>query len=1102
MSLSIEPVSRSLAEDDLSRARARPGTWVCALGLIALAIALRTPVLAVLGARLVLLLGSARSDGGLWEELFSQRVSGDRWHLGLVSTPADLFLTGLAALVILRVLAFSPERAVEEPPRSIPAFLRAVRIVLGLAISIVPLVLAVAAGYHRSDLLSEMSLVPASGAVFLGLTGAVALLASMVALAAGLLRIETSWTGRFFAPVGFLLLAGTLSSLGSWWAPAAAMLGSASLALWLSRRMKELPRLDLLGRAATAVFLVAAASVIGASGAAAGKLRRFDRALDRAEQAEGTKGERLRRWEERVADAALSPWLPAGERTVPSDLARALWVRGADAEFPGEGDVLTVRNPAGEVVSSFGVIRPGTEGRGRTTAARIPVPSFRASWKLIADPRGDDRDSLLTAVVAGDLPERVPVDRLEYDAAGRLTRPRAGDRFKLPDMLLTQARSRGTASGFANTATSSLRMHVRSVSGAFVAYTTPTESPLATLGAATAAAEAALLLVLPILLAGTTLFPAQLWLWLGRGRLLGSFRARLVALVFLFGALPLAGSVFLVQLALERHSGAETTRRARGILAEARRALPNVEGSLPDESDLNRAASVIGSDLLLYRDGRLLFASRALPVAAEIAEDLLTAPVAETLAEGRREAAAVSTRAHGGLPRMVEAAESVSRDGREALAVVVAEDEAGRLAVDSLVLFAFAVALGAFGLGGRAAISLSRPIEDLIEGAELIGSGRAAPPIERPSTVDLARLVDSFEAMASRVKERTESLARERAAAVGLLSNLTAAVILFRERDRAVLLANPTADQILPGRDLEQRTTPAAWAPLRDALDESRRGPSPHETRITVFDGGQQRVFRVVIATLPPDESEERSLLLLEDLTDFIRADRLTAWVDAARSIAHDVKNPLTPIRLSAERLLRFGARGLAAPEGALEQAAVNILRQVDILTERIGRLARFSDPSTVERLALDPIAVNELLTEVASDYAAHERISVDVNVAPDLGPLAADRALLRDALTNFLLNAVEAIGDAGGRIRLSAEPSVLEDGRTGVSFACEDDGPGVPDEQLGRLFDPTFSTKSRGSGMGLAAARRAVERQGGSVFAQPGRSGGLRIGFVIPTIA
>jgi nitrogen fixation/metabolism regulation signal transduction histidine kinase len=449
----------------------------------------------------------------------------------------------------------------------------------------------------------------------------------------------------------------------------------------------------------------------------------------------------------------------------------------------------------------------------------------------------------------------------------------------------------------------------------------------------------------------------------------------------------------------------------------------------------------------------------------------------------------------------VEAAEPLSTGGEDALAVVIAEDEAARVAVDGLVLFTVAVALGAFGLGGRSALALSRPVEDLIEGAEKIGSGEEAPPIERPRTADLARLVEAFEAMGSRVRERTESLARERRAAVNLIENLTAAVLLFREKDGAVLLANPAAERVLEGGDLAARLAGPEWAPLRAALEAGRRRRAPYETRIAVPGETAERVYRVVVAPLPPDGSEERSLLLLEDLTDFVRADRLTAWVDAARAIAHDVKNPLTPIRLASERLLRLEARGETPSRGLLAATAQSILRQVETLTERIGRLARFSDPSALATTRFDEEATHAILSEVVSDYAAKETLAFTVDVAPHLPPFLADRALLSDVLSNLVLNAVEAIGDAGGRVVLSARPGTLPGGAPGVTLACEDDGPGVPQEAVERLFDPAFSTKSRGSGMGLAAARRAVERHGGLVFAEPGAGGGLKVGFTLPAI-
>jgi signal transduction histidine kinase len=131
-----------------------------------------------------------------------------------------------------------------------------------------------------------------------------------------------------------------------------------------------------------------------------------------------------------------------------------------------------------------------------------------------------------------------------------------------------------------------------------------------------------------------------------------------------------------------------------------------------------------------------------------------------------------------------------------------------------------------------------------------------------------------------------------------------------------------------------------------------------------------------------------------------------------------------------------------------------------------------------------------------------HETLEIEVETAPDLHAFAADPFLVRDALTNFVVNAVEAIGAAPGHVRLSAGNVTLADGAPGVRFACADDGPGVPEEAAGRLFEPTFSTKSRGSGMGLAAVRRAAERHAGSVFAHPRPEGGLVVGFTLPALS
>jgi C4-dicarboxylate-specific signal transduction histidine kinase len=171
----------------------------------------------------------------------------------------------------------------------------------------------------------------------------------------------------------------------------------------------------------------------------------------------------------------------------------------------------------------------------------------------------------------------------------------------------------------------------------------------------------------------------------------------------------------------------------------------------------------------------------------------------------------------------------------------------------------------------------------------------------------------------------------------------------------------------------------------------------------------------------------------------------------------------------------------------------------VEILTDRIGRLSRFSEPAAAEPRPLSRDEVSRLLEEIASDHASPS-VRVRAQVAPELPDVPADPALLRDGLANFVVNALEAVGGGAAEIVLVAEAAALGDGTPGVRFSCADDGPGVAPELLPRLFEPAFTTKSRGSGMGLAATRRAVERRGGAVFAAPRAAGGLVVGFILPT--
>ncbi len=619
----VEPRPSGVAADDVARRRALPAALAFGALAVVLGAVVRRPVTGLAAARFALLLGMPRGVSGLYAP-----IPPGGSVLGLFATPADVLLTGLLAAAVAGALT----RARPFSGRFGSAAL------LGTPLACLPWLAGRWAGEARPALLEGMSIVPAGAAAFAEQTGLVALSAAgLLASAALLSRLLPRRRHGVIAAFAVAAAGGSfVASGGPLAAPfglVAAILAAASLA----HRAVPSERDDLLARASTAVFVVAAATLLFGAGLADGGRRFVDRALLRAERAAAGDALESRRtsiagWEARVGDPRLEPWLPAADRTHNDDLARALWVRGADEDFPALGDMLTIRSPLQATTSSFGVMRPGS--RAPDSVQPVTIPSaFPATFLHVAWPREADRDPLLSWVASREVPDRVAAERLEWDAAGRPSGPR-GESVELPPSLLAAARRKGKAVGVVATADGPRRVHVRSVPDGFAGFAAPVDPPLTSAGASVAAGEAALVLLVPVLFAfrpsrGGPRAPGP--------RFFGTFRARLVALVVLFGALPLAASVVLVRLALANHATRETGRRARDLVMEGRRVLQSGEEGLATspEGELNRAAAVIGTDLLRYRDGTLVAASRALPVSAAIARERLSAAVAQGLAEGR-----------------------------------------------------------------------------------------------------------------------------------------------------------------------------------------------------------------------------------------------------------------------------------------------------------------------------------------------------------------------------------------------------------------------------------------------------------------------------------
>lgn len=248
--------------------------------------------------------------------------------------------------------------------------------------------------------------------------------------------------------------------------------------------------------------------------------------------------------------------------------------------------------------------------------------------------------------------------------------------------------------------------------------------------------------------------------------------------------------------------------------------------------------------------------------------------------------------------------------------------------------------------------------------------------------------------------------------------------------------------------------------------------------------------FRVVRVPLPvPDGTAAGSLILLDDVTSLMKSNQLEAWAEMARAIAHEIKNPLTPIQLSAEHIRKLLIDRGHAAEPEIEACLATIVRNVKELRDISGA---FSTYAKIPDLALQPIDPGAFLREIAAPYRAAPPPSVTIVLRQEeTAPILADPRALGRAIVNLIENALQAMPD-GGTLGISSGPG--EPGE--VVLSIEDTGTGLTPDARAHLFEPYFSTKSAGTGLGLAIVRRVVLGHNGSidVTSEPGRGTAFRI--------
>ncbi len=401
-----------------------------------------------------------------------------------------------------------------------------------------------------------------------------------------------------------------------------------------------------------------------------------------------------------------------------------------------------------------------------------------------------------------------------------------------------------------------------------------------------------------------------------------------------------------------------------------------------------------------------------------------------------------------------------------------------------LTLVLLLTALLAMLVAFNAARRLSQPIRDLALATSEVAAGRFPDELTVSSRDELGFLVGSFNVMTRELAASRQALEAQRRYLEIVLGRLSAGVVAIDGEGRLSAF-NDSAERILglAGRERQSLDRVRAERPdlagLLDILIE-RAGVPTGDWRQEIQLGLPDRPLVLVCRGSDLPREIGGQVVVFDDVTVLDQAQREAAWAEVARRLAHEVKNPLTPIQLAAERLQYKLDPLLEKPEQALlERATTTIRAQVDTLKRLVDAFGDYARPV---RLKLEAVDLAGLVQEVADLYASGDQpVRFELEVAEDTPLVRADQASLRRVLLNLVRNAQEAHPEGGPVISISLQPE-RRDSEAGVAWRVADNGPGFDPQVIERIFEPYVTTKQRGTGLGLAIVRRILEEHGGHI--------------------
>ncbi len=415
-----------------------------------------------------------------------------------------------------------------------------------------------------------------------------------------------------------------------------------------------------------------------------------------------------------------------------------------------------------------------------------------------------------------------------------------------------------------------------------------------------------------------------------------------------------------------------------------------------------------------------------------------------------------------------------------------------------------------------AARRLVAPVSDLVEGTRAVAAGDYDKRLPLPGRDELGFLVRSFNEMTRKIAlardeaQRSQQQAEEQRAYLETVLGHLSSGVLTIDDDHVLRTTNATAGQILgielapflgqPLTDISARYP--NLAPLVEVL-LPQLGATSGDWRgdVVLFGPGGRQVLMCRGSALPRtgELHEGGHVIVFDDVTALVQGQRDAAWAEVARRMAHEIKNPLTPIQLSAERLRHKYLKTMPAEDAELlDRSTHTIVQQVEAMKEMVKT---FSEYAHSRRLEPKPLDLNTVIREVAELYLADKKVRLRMDLDAELPAVEADAGRLRQVLHNLIKNAIEAGGqetDTPVQVDVSTACVQTESCRF-VELKLTDNGPGIPEALRGRLFEPYVTTKPKGSGLGLAIVKKIVEEHGGLLTIENMPAGGAQVTVRLP---